>query len=94
MIKISGLEGLTKTFEDARKALKDLDGELGTVKFDPNDPASIEVAIQEIEQIVDSWLGAYASNPIIGPLAESMKQQYRQGVIDSAAAARLEGEEE
>lgn len=88
MFKITGLDNLSRDLEDAQKAMSAMDGELGSVRFDPHDPASIEAAIQEVEKLIDERLGSYASNPIIGPLAEGMKEQYRQGIVDKAAAAR------
>ncbi len=93
MIKVTGLDRLTRQFDDARKALANLGTELGTVKINPHDPASIDAAIQQIEATADRRLGAYTSNPIIGPLADQMKVKYRQGIIDRAAAARLGGGE-
>jgi hypothetical protein len=93
MLKITGLDKLTNNLEDAKKALEGLDGELGTVRFNPADPGSIEAAIQEVERLVDERLGAYAANPIVGPLAESMKEKYREAIIEKAAAARLKGNE-
>ena len=89
MFKITGLDNLSRDLEDAQKAMSAMDGELGSVKFDPHDPASIEAAIQEVEKLIDERLGSYASNPIIGPLAEGMKEQYRQGILDKAGAARI-----
>jgi len=94
MIKITGLDQFASQLDDAQKALAALGSELGTVKFNPQDPASIEAAIKQIESTIDDRLGAYASNPIIGPLAEQMKEKYRQEIIDRAAAARLSGGEE
>lgn len=91
MIKIAGLDSLSRKLKEAQTALEGLDGELGTVTFDPGDPASIESAVQEVERLVDDRLGAYSANPIIGPMAEGMKKQYRQRIIDRAAVARLEG---
>lgn len=89
MIKITGLDGLTKQLEEARKVVSALDGQMGTVSFDPQDPASIAAAIQQIELIIDERVGAYASNPIVAPLIEQLKEQYREGIIQKAAAARL-----
>ncbi|AGB43216.1 hypothetical protein Mesau_00730 [Mesorhizobium australicum WSM2073] len=89
MIKITGLDKLTKTLEQAQRALKEVDGELGTVSFDPQDPASIEAAIQAVETMIDQRLGRYETNPVIAPLIEGMKEQYRQGILDRAAEARL-----
>jgi len=91
MIKITGLDQLTHQLDEAQNALAELDGELGTVSFDSDDPASIEAAIQNVELLVDEKLGKYSKNPIIGPLAMNMKESYRNAIIQRAAAARLEG---
>ncbi len=91
MFNITGLDKLSKQLSDAQKALEMLDGELGTVSFDPDDPASIEAAIQSVETIIDDRLGPFVSNPIIAPLAEQMKEKYREAIIDRAAEARLKG---
>lgn len=88
MFKITGLDKLSRDLEDAQKAMSEMDGEFGTVSFDANDPASIEGAILELERLIDERLGSYASNPIVGSLAVRMKEQYRQGIIDKAAASR------
>lgn len=93
MFKINGLDELTRNLEQAQKAMEELDGELGTVSFSPDDPASIEAAIQEVEKLIDERLGPYLSNSIIGPMAEDLKQKYREGIIENAAAARLEGDQ-
>ena len=90
MVKISGLDRLTGQLGDAQKALENIAGELGTVSFDPNDPASVEAAIQSVEALINGRLGQYASNSIVARLAENMKEQYRESIIDRAAAARLE----
>lgn len=94
MFKISGLDDLSRQLTNAQKALETLDSELGTVSFDPNDPASIEAAIQSVEAVIDERLGPYASNPIIAPLAEEMKEKYREAIIDRAAGARLNGSDD
>jgi hypothetical protein len=90
MIKIEGLDKLSRNLEEAQKAIAEIDGELGSVSFDPHDPASIEVAIQEVERLIDERLGPYASNPIIEPIIGGMKEQYREGILDKAAAARID----
>lgn len=90
-MKITGFDTLQKNLADAQKALAALDGELGSVNFNPHDPSSIEAAIAEVERMVDERLGAYASNPIVGPLAEQMKEKYREGILVKAAEARSAG---
>jgi hypothetical protein len=91
MATITGFDKFSRVLDEAQEALAALGSELDTVKFNPHDPASIETAIKQIESTVDHRLGAYASNAIIGPLAEKLKETYRQGIIDRALAARLSG---
>lgn len=94
MFSISGLGELNRQLTDAQKALEALDGEFGTVNFDPNDPASIEAAILSVESVIDERLVQYASNRIIASLVEEMKEKYREAIVDRASAARLEGGED
>lgn len=92
MLKVQGFDKLQRQLKEAQKALQDFDGQLGEVKFDPENPGSIQQAIVAMEQMVDERLGAYASNPLIGPMAEQAKEMYREAILDKAAAARLEGD--
>jgi hypothetical protein len=93
MIKISGLDTLTKQLEEAEKAIEQLEGEL-SISFDPNDPASIEAAIQEADAAIDSKAERWAENPLVAQVVCGLKEQYRQVIIDRAAAARLEASDE
>jgi hypothetical protein len=90
MLKITGLDKLSRDLKDAQVALAEIDGELGTVNFDPESPESIDAAISQINAMVDEKLARYSANPIIGPLASEMKEKYREAVIERAAQARLE----
>lgn len=94
MFKITGLDKLQRELAESQRALSELNGELGTVNFDPHDPASIEAAIQSANQMIDQRVGQYASNAIIGPLIDQMKETYREGIIEKAAAARLESKQD
>lgn len=94
MIKIEGLDKLTRDLEAAQKALGELDGELGSVRMDPHDPASIEAAIQEAARLVDERVAPYASNPLVAQLVEGVKEAHREGLLERAAAARLENDRE
>ncbi|MGL3999410.1 hypothetical protein ACR3LR_06235 [Pantoea eucalypti] len=89
MLKITGLDKLQKELKDAQRVLAELDGNLGSVQFDPHNPESIEAAIIKVNQIVDERVGHYSSNSIIGPLADQMKEAYRENLLQSAAEVRL-----
>ena len=96
MFKIEGLDKLQKQLADAQKAFEELDGTLGEVSFNPEDPASIEAAIQRVNEMLDERVGHYSSNPFVGPMIGDMKEAYRSAILEKASAARLgdgEGEE-
>ena len=92
MIKIKGLDKLQRELKTAQQAFGEIDGELGSVNFDPNDPSSIEAAISQMEQLIDERLGSYSGNSIIEPMVSGMKEQCRQAIIDKAGQARLDAE--
>ncbi|MGH1398398.1 MAG: hypothetical protein ACRBCT_04210 [Alphaproteobacteria bacterium] len=94
MLKIDGLDRLQKELKQAQDALSELDGEIGSVSFDPNDPASLERAISEMERVIDERVGRYANNKIVAPLVEQTKEHFRAEILNKAARARLEADDE
>ncbi|BEC01755.1 hypothetical protein [Escherichia coli] len=94
MLKVTGLDKLQKELKDAKRILNELDGELGVVKFNPNDPASIESAIQTVNHMIDERIGGCSTNSIVGSLAQQMKETYREGILKKAAEARLTSSED
>jgi hypothetical protein len=56
MFKISGLQEMQDQLAQAQQALKAIDGEVGTVNFDPHDPVSVECAIRSMEVMIDGKL--------------------------------------
>lgn len=94
MLKITGLDKLQKELKEAEQALSELDGELGVVNFDPHDPASIEAAIQSVNRMIDSRIEPHTDNSIVGSLAKQMKESYRESILQKAAEARLQSDED
>ena len=94
MLEITGLDKRQDELKEAEQALNELDGELGVVNFDPGDPASIEAAIQSAMRLIDSRIEPYADNPIVGSLADQMKESYRENILQKAAEARLQSDED
>lgn len=90
MLKITGLDRLSRELEEAQEAFSEIDGDLGSVNFDPNDPASIESAIQSMEEMIENRLGRFADNSIVAPMMSEMKEKYREAIVEKAAEARLE----
>jgi hypothetical protein len=88
--KITGLDNLTRTLDDAARALEGLKGDVATLKFDPTDPSSVEAAVVQMEQAIDARVSAYRGNQIVEGLVAKMKEKYRQTIYDRAAKARLQ----
>lgn len=93
MFKIEGLDKLQRDLKRAQDALAELDGDLGSVSFNPEEPASIDQAIAAIERIIDDRVAGYEDSEIIGSLAEEIKEQYRAMILKKAAEARLQDDE-
>lgn len=94
MIKIEGLEKLSRDLRAFEKAVASLDGDLGTIHFNPGDAGSIERAIIEVESMVDRKIADYPGNSMIAELGASIKENLRQQIIEKAAQARAEGDNE
>lgn len=92
MVKIKGLNSLQKTLSEAQVAFEAVNGELGTLTFNPQDPSSIEAAIIESERLIDERLGAFTENKIIESLIQQMKETFRTALIEKATMARLKEE--
>jgi hypothetical protein len=93
-LKISGLDSLQKKMGELEKAMAELDGELGSVSFDPEDPSSIEQAIRDMEAVVDKRIGRYADNDMVAGIVDATKEQFRASILEKAAKARLEADDE
>lgn len=90
MIKISGLEQLSKKMDQLTKFSEEIDGEFANVSFNPNDPSSIEAAISEMEMAVDAKASSYERNDMIADLVLQIKESFRSQILEQAAQARLE----
>lgn len=87
-MKISGLDDLAKRMKELEKAISALDGEIGSVSFDPHDPQSIDIAIQKMESAIDERVGHYRNNDMVDGIINTAKEHYRQAILERAAAAR------
>jgi hypothetical protein len=82
--KITGLDRLQRQFEDAQRALESLNGTITTVKIDPNDPASVQRAIHQMETTVDNKVARYGDNPLVAQVAAKSKAHFRERLLKRA----------
>lgn len=92
MVKITGLDKLSKKMKELSVFAGDMDGRLGSVAYVPDDAASIDRAMHEIDALVDEHASHYPSNDLIQNIADRMKESYRSQLLEKAAARRLENE--
>jgi uncharacterized coiled-coil DUF342 family protein len=85
---IKGLDQAIRKMKELERAVAALDGDITTVSFDPNDPQSIELAIQQMETAIDERVGNYSKNDMIEGVVAELKERYRQAILDRAAAGR------
>ncbi len=84
----SGLEKLQRELTQASEALKSLDGEIATLKFNGSDSVEIHRAIHRMEVAIDQRLAPYSSNQFVGALSEKMKIHFRERILELAGARR------
>ena len=79
---------LIKEFDQVQKALSRLDGKIANVAFDPNEPASIQAAISQMEASIDKAVSPYGRNPMVQQITDGMKSAYAEQINQKAAEAR------
>lgn len=86
-IKVSGLDAIKRQLDQLQLALKQLNGMVGTLSFDPHDPESIRKAIAQMERLVDDKVVKYRTNPVVADIAAKMKEQYRKSILERVKKA-------
>jgi len=89
-VELSGFDELQKTLADAQRAIESLDGELATLRVDPDNP---QTAIAEMDRAVDAKLAPYRGNPIVEQIAEASKEHFRNGILEQAEEAKRKATE-
>lgn len=91
-MKISGLDALARKMKELEKAVAELDGDIASVNFDPHDPESIQLAIEQLNAAVDEKIASYSHNEMVVEIADELKENGRKAILERAAAARMEGD--
>lgn len=84
-IDMSGIEKLQRELKEMQRAVNSLDGEIGKVQFNPDDPESVERAVREIKQAVDQKASRYRSNPMVKVFAEEAKKAFEKRIRETKA---------
>jgi hypothetical protein len=84
-VEISGVGKLQKTLADAQRAIESLNGELVTLRVDPNNP---QAAVREMERAVDTKLAQYRGNSLVEKIAKASKEHFRKRILEGAESRR------
>jgi hypothetical protein len=82
-VNFTGLEKLQRDLEDAEKAFRSLDGTIATLQFGPDDPASVQAAIREMEVAIDRKTAPYRGNPMVVQVAKGLKETYAKAIREN-----------
>ena len=80
-VNITGLDKLQRDLEDAQRALRSLDGEIATIKFDHDDARSVQRAIRQMETAVDKRVAPYGRNALVAKVADATKESFRKQIL-------------
>ena len=87
----TGLRAFKRKISELKQVANHLDGDIVHLKFNPQDPQSIEIAIQEYLSAVQKRMAGYGHNEAVVGIAENLKKQGRRAIVERAAAARMKG---
>ena len=86
--ELKGMDELKRNLDQLQKALKNLNGEIAKVHFDPNDKSDVDRAVREMELKVDAKAAPYGSSPAVREIVTGIKQELRKGLLKKAEEAR------
>jgi hypothetical protein len=85
---MEGLDRLGEQRGEIVDALHQLQEHVAAVRFDPNDEASIEAAIRQVNDEVDRRLLPFEGNDIVGEMADQLKASAAETIRRQAADLR------
>ncbi|WP_434706593.1 hypothetical protein [Pseudomonas sp. D4-18] len=83
------LEAIRIQMREAETVLKALDKTLECITFDSSDRESVDAAIGQVTQTIDTKLKGFKNNPILSPMVEELKAQYVEGIQTQVADSEL-----
>jgi hypothetical protein len=86
-VKVTGLKELQSDLLGLQKALESLHGTIAEIPINPNDPASVEEAIRQMEAAVDRRVAPYGNNKMVAVVVKAAKDRYRQALRERFGSA-------
>jgi hypothetical protein len=76
--------------EEVREATSELQDVGRSVKFNPDDPADVQRAIESVERAVDERLSRFRDNPWAAQVGQAVKDSFRQRILQTVADVQRE----
>lgn len=76
---------MTRILEEAGEGLKALEEEVITTQFDPDDPVSVQAAIDHVEHAIDAKIAPYRGNRLVEEAADQTKAECRTNILQQVA---------
>lgn len=78
---------LTRVLAEAAEGLKALEDEVITTRFDPDDPVSIQTAIDHVEHAIDTKIARFRGNRLVEEAADQIKAECRANILQQVEVA-------
>lgn len=78
-------EELARTLAEAGEGLKALQDEVIEAGFDPDNPASVQAAIQHVEDTIDAKVARFRGNAVVREAADQIKAECRANILQQVA---------
>jgi hypothetical protein len=78
---------LARTLAEAGEGLKALQDEVIEAGFDPDDPTSVQAAIQHVEDTIDAKVARFRGNALVREAADQIKAECRANILQQVEAA-------
>ena len=76
---------MTRILEEAAEGLKALEEQVITTEFDPENPFSIQAAIDYVERAIDAKIAPFRNNRLVQEAAAQIKAECRANVLHQVA---------
>src|SRR5258708_1519131 len=80
-------DAVTRTLAEAGEGLEALQEEVIEAGFDPDDPASVQAAIQHVEDTIDAKVARFRGNALVREAADQIKTECRADILQQVEAA-------
>ncbi|QIE29534.1 hypothetical protein [Caballeronia sp. SBC2] len=85
MAKLS--DELAATLAEAGEGLEALQEEVIEAGFDPDDPASVQAAIDHVDHAIDTKIARFRGNRLVGEATDAIKAECRANILQQVEAA-------